>query len=134
VQISSLLNIHDWQKRNDDARLKDQKALHNRMNELESNHSQLRELFSMSFLLLHPGLMCNIWLVLLGAQHHSLETMMVSLTQIIEERSGGDRELEFFSRCVGYLSAMSRRQIQRESWMITSFDIEFGSEIGSGGL
>ena len=75
-----------------------------------------------------------MWLVLPGTQHHSLETMMVSLTKIIEERSGGDRELKFFSCCVGYLSAMSRRPIRRESWMITSFDIEFGSEIGSGGL
>jgi hypothetical protein len=60
---------------------------------------------------------------------------MVSLTRNLEERSlaGGDRELEFFSRCVRYLPLISGRQIQRETWMITSFDVEFGREIGSGG-
>jgi hypothetical protein len=71
---------------------------------------------------------------LLGAQHHSTEAMMVSFTRYLEERSGGDRELEFFSRCIRYLSVKSGRQIQRKSWMITSFDVESGREIGSGGL
>lgn len=72
-------------------------------------------------------------LALLGAQRHSPEAMIVSFTRYLEERSGGDRELEFFSNCVRYLSVKSGRLIQRESWMITSFDIELGREIGSGG-
>jgi hypothetical protein len=59
--------------------------------------------------------------------------MMISIQKILEERSGGDRELDFFSRSLRYLSTMSGHQIRRESWMITSFDIEFGHEIGSGG-
>jgi hypothetical protein len=62
-----------------------------------------------------------------------MEAMMISIQKILEERSGGDRELNFFSRSLRYLSTTSRHQIQRESWMITSFDIEFGHEIGSGG-
>ena len=53
VQISSLINVHDWQKRSDEARCKDQRVLHDRLNELESNQSQVRELLSMSFQLLH---------------------------------------------------------------------------------
>jgi hypothetical protein len=63
--------------------------------------------------------------------------MIVSLKKIIEERSGGDRELDFFRTSVLLLSAMTRykdlKNFRRESWMITSFDIEFGREIGSGG-
>lgn len=128
MQISSLVDVLDWQKRSDDARLKDQQALHDRLDKLET---QLKELLSMSFLCA----LCNITLTLLGAQRYSPEALMVSFERYIEERSGGDRVLEFFSRCIRYLSVMSGRPIQREpSWMITSFDIDFVREIGSGGL
>lgn len=48
TQISSLVNIQDWQRQNDEAQLKDQKILHNRLNELESNLNNLKEMFSMS--------------------------------------------------------------------------------------
>jgi hypothetical protein len=58
---------------------------------------------------------------------------MISLQKILEGRSGGDRELKFFSRSVRYLSAVSEHQTRLESWMITSFDVEYGREIGSGG-
>ena len=60
--------------------------------------------------------------------------MIVSFTRYLEEHSGGDREQEFFSRCIRYLSVKSGRQVRWESWMITSFDVELGREIGSGGL
>lgn len=50
MQISSLVNVLDWQKRSDDARVKDQNALHDRLNELKSSHDQLKELLSMCFL------------------------------------------------------------------------------------
>lgn len=133
VQLSSLINVHDWQKRNDEARLKDQRALHDRLNDLESNQSHLKELLSVSYLLSHPRHMFKLHLSLLGRQHHSLEAMMVSLKRTVEEHSGGDRELRFFSRCVRHLSAMTGRQMRLESWMITSFDVELGLEIGSGG-
>jgi hypothetical protein len=60
--------------------------------------------------------------------------MMISLQKIIDERSGGDRELKFYTNSLRCLTAMSRhRNVRRESWMITSFDIEFGPEIGCGG-
>ena len=123
------MDVVEWQKRSDAARLKDQEALHNRLNKLES---QLKELFSMSFRLLHPQLQYNV--VLLGAQDHSTEAMIVSFTRYLEEHSGGNREQEFFSRCIRYLSVKGGRRVRRESWMITSFDVELGREIGSGGL
>jgi hypothetical protein len=127
------VNIQDWQKRNNEARLEDQKILHERLNGLDSNQSDLKEMLSMSPLLSYLRLMCNISLALLDAQHHSLEAMMISLQKILEERSAGDRELEFFSRSVRYLSAVSGYPTRRESWMITSFEVEYGREIGSGG-
>ena len=77
--------------------------------------------------------MHNISFVLVGAQHHSMEAMMVSLQRILEEGLVDDRELKFVSRSVRYLSAMVRHKMERKSWMITSFDVEYGREIGSGG-
>jgi hypothetical protein len=40
----TVLDIQDWQRRNDEARLKDQKALHDRLNDLDSNQSDLRKM------------------------------------------------------------------------------------------
>jgi hypothetical protein len=59
--------------------------------------------------------------------------MMVSLQRSFEQRPGGEREHRFFSHGVQYLSTMSGRRVYVEDWMITSFDVEFGPVIGSGG-
>ena len=74
-----------------------------------------------------------MWLAMLDAQHHSLAAMMVSLQRSLQQLLGGDRERRFFSHSIKYLSTASGRQIAVENWMITSFDVEFGPEIGSGG-
>ena len=132
-QITSLVNIEDWQRRNDEARLQDQRVLHDRLNELDSSQSNLKEMLRKSLVLSRDGSLYNILLALLGAQNHSMEAMMVSLQRILEERSAGDRELQFISSSVRYLSTISGHRMRRESWMITSFDIEYGREIGSGG-
>jgi hypothetical protein len=50
LQIASL-DIQDWQTRNDEARLKDQKALHKRLDDLDSNQNDLKKMLSKSFLL-----------------------------------------------------------------------------------
>jgi hypothetical protein len=41
------VNIDVWQQRNCKAREEDQKALHDRLDELESNQDRLAEMFSM---------------------------------------------------------------------------------------
>ena len=51
------MNIQDWQRRNDEARLTDQKVLHDRLNDLDSNQSQLKEMLSMSLLPYHIQLL-----------------------------------------------------------------------------
>jgi hypothetical protein len=63
-----------------------------------------------------------------------VEALLISLLKIVEEQAAGERELRFFRNSVSCLSAISNpKNLQREPWMITSFDIEFGREIGSGG-
>lgn len=46
AQISSLLNIQDWQARYDNARTKDHEELMNRLDDLEVNHNKLLEILS----------------------------------------------------------------------------------------
>jgi hypothetical protein len=60
--------------------------------------------------------------------------MMVSLQRRLDHFSDGDREQEFFSHALKYLTTASGRQVEMENWMITSYEVEFGPQIGSGGL
>jgi hypothetical protein len=48
-QISALLNIHDWQAKNDSARVVDQQELNDRLSYLEANQQKLMETLSMPF-------------------------------------------------------------------------------------
>jgi hypothetical protein len=60
--------------------------------------------------------------------------MMASLQRHIDQQIGGDRERQFFSHSLRYLSTSSGSQVQWENWMVTSFEVDFKEEIGSGGL
>ena len=60
--------------------------------------------------------------------------MMVSLQRRLDNISDGNQERQFFSHALRYLTTASGRQVEMESWMITSYEVEFGSRIGSGGL
>jgi len=46
LQITSLLNIQDWQSKYDEARANDQRLLFERFGELEANHGRLMEALS----------------------------------------------------------------------------------------
>ena len=48
--------------------------------------------------------------------------------------SDEDQERRFFTHTLQYLTTSSGRQVEIEDWMITSYEVEFGHEIGSGGL
>jgi len=58
---------------------------------------------------------------------------MVSL-QRRSQTTGSDAEKRFLTRAHQNLSAATGEQMKVESWMITSYDVEFGRKIGSGGL
>jgi len=67
-------------------------------------------------------------------QHSSLLGMMVSLQRKLDQQSTAGQERLFFSHGLTYLSTCSGRQIKVEDWMITTFEVDFMEEIGSGGL
>jgi hypothetical protein len=58
-QIASF-DIQDWQTRNQEARLKDKKALDKRLDDLASNQNDLKKMFSKFFLLSYLRLIYNI--------------------------------------------------------------------------
>jgi len=113
-QISALLNINAWQMRNDDARAVDQELLNERLLQLERNQDRLIEALNM--------------------RQGDAMAMMVSLQRRLDNFSDGDRERQFLSHALRYLITASGRQVEMESWMITSYEVEFGRQIGSGGF
>jgi len=60
--------------------------------------------------------------------------MMVSLQRRLQTGSDQDRERQFFTHTLRFLKTSSGRQVEMEEWMITSYEVEFGREVGSGGL
>ena len=67
--------------------------------------------------------------------HNNMVAMMTSLQKFILQRLGSERERRFVSSTLNHLAEFSSESITDiESWMITAFDVEFGPQIGSGGL
>jgi hypothetical protein len=60
--------------------------------------------------------------------------MMVSIQRRLDNLLDGDQERQFLSHTLRYLTTASGCQVEMESWMITSYEVEFGRWIGSGGL
>jgi hypothetical protein len=60
--------------------------------------------------------------------------MMVSLEHRLREGSDEDVEHRFFTHTLQYLATSSGHQVEIEDWMVTSYEVEFGQVIGSGGL
>ena len=60
--------------------------------------------------------------------------MVVSLEHRLREGSDEDVERRFFMHTLRYLTTSSGRRVEMEDWMVTSYEVEFGQEIGSGGL
>ena len=60
--------------------------------------------------------------------------MMTSLQRRLDRAVGEDRERQFFSHSLAYLHRASGEHVTVEDWAITTFDVEFGPEIGSGSL
>jgi hypothetical protein len=67
-------------------------------------------------------------------QQNNVMAMMVSIQRRLDHLSDDDREGQFFSHALRYLTTASGHQVEVENWMITSYEVEFGRQIGSGGL
>jgi hypothetical protein len=57
----------------------------------------------------------------------------VSLQRRLGQVSDGDRERQFL-HALRYLATTSGHQVEMESWMITSYEVEFGPRVGSSSL
>jgi hypothetical protein len=60
--------------------------------------------------------------------------MMASLQIRLQTGFDGDRERQFYKHALTDLITSSGSQVEIEDWTITSDQVEFGQEIGSGGL
>jgi hypothetical protein len=60
--------------------------------------------------------------------------MIVSLQRRLDGRLDGDRERRFFLHVLRYLMTTSGLRVELQNWMVTSYEVEFGQKIGSGGL
>jgi hypothetical protein len=59
---------------------------------------------------------------------------MASLQRYLDQRPARDRERQFYSHSLECLSIASGSVVELDKWTITPFEVEFGPEIGSGGL
>ncbi|KAJ7903252.1 kinase-like domain-containing protein [Mycena leptocephala] len=115
-QISALLNLQRMLQENERARVEDVKVLNARFNVLENNHIELRRT--------------------LDVNQQNMVAMMVSIERRMEEegRKGNDAEQRFYLHTLQYLTSTSGQEIKVEDWMISSFEVDYGAEIGAGGL
>jgi hypothetical protein len=57
---------------------------------------------------------------------------MASIDSNLEQKMG-DPERRFLSYTLQYLRTSSGTQVARDAWTITSYDVDIGQRIGSGG-
>ncbi|KAJ7025722.1 kinase-like domain-containing protein [Mycena alexandri] len=113
-QISSLLSVQTMLRNNETARTEDAGMLHAKLRGLEQNQDELRNVLEIN--------------------HNNMLAMMASLQRRLNVAPSNDQEQNFYSHTLDYLTSMSGRQVQLEDWMIASFDVEYGPEIGVGGF
>ncbi|TFK66838.1 kinase-like protein [Pluteus cervinus] len=110
------VNMQKWQERHTEARQVDQEELDNRMATLESNYTQLADM--------------------LREHHSNTRDLMVSIQKFLlkEASEVNARQKHFFLHTLKYLSTKIGEPVQLRDWMVSSFEIEFGEKIGSGGF
>ncbi|KAJ7649114.1 kinase-like domain-containing protein [Mycena polygramma] len=113
-EISSLLNIQTMLAESKTARDRDAEALHDYLNTLEKNNGKL--------------------LQKLEINQNNTVAMMVSLQKQLNHQNGNRVEQTFYTHTLEYLTSTSGRHVKVEDWMISSFEVDFGQEIGKGGF
>jgi len=100
-----------------------------------SNPNQQQLLEALSKLALQPS-NCVIRLTAPCAdmQQNNVMAMMVSLQRRLDHLPDDDREGQFFLACPTISHHGQWSSGGMENWMITSYEVEFGHQIGSGGL
>ncbi|KAJ7433789.1 hypothetical protein FB451DRAFT_1471562 [Mycena latifolia] len=113
-QISGLLRIQSMLGNNEKARDDDMNFLNSRLKALEQNQVYLRET--------------------LEIKQDNMIAMMACIQRKLDGGHLNHPEQKFYSHTLQYLTSMSGQLVKLEDWMITSFDVEYGAEIGFGGL
>ncbi|KAJ7857521.1 kinase-like domain-containing protein [Mycena leptocephala] len=114
-QISSLLNVQTMLAESKMAQARDNEALHTYLSELEKNHAKL--------------------LRILEINQNNTIAMMVSIQKQLNNSQNVDRaEQKFYTHTLEYLTSRSGKPVKVEDWMIASFEVEYGEEIGAGGF
>ena len=98
--------------------------------QLEANQHGLMEALSKC----QSTLSCVSGSICTDMHQKNVMAMMVSLQRRLQTGADEDRERQFFTHTLQYLTTSSGRQVELDDWTITSYEVEFGQEIGSGGL
>lgn len=68
-------------------------------------------------------------------QHNSKMSIMIFLRKGLDKKLISNKhEVHFIEHCYHYLASTCHEKNQIYSWTVTSFEVEFGELIGSGGL
>lgn len=59
---------------------------------------------------------------------------MVSLQKQLNHHNVDRAEQTFYTHTLEYLTSRSGQNVKVEDWMISSFEVDYGPEIGEGGL
>ncbi|KAF7346776.1 Kinase-like protein [Mycena sanguinolenta] len=113
-EISSLLNIQTMLAESKKARARDVETVHAHLNVLEKNNAKL--------------------LQTLEVNQNNTIAMMVSIQKQLNNQSVDRVEQRFYTHTLEYLTSRSGENVTVEDWMISSFEVDYGSEIGSGGF
>ena len=73
-------------------------------------------------------------MVHVDAHQRNMMAMMASLQRRLRTGIDEDAERQFYVHTLQYLIMSSGRHAELEDWTVTSYEVEFGHEIGSGGL
>ncbi|KAJ7788428.1 kinase-like domain-containing protein [Mycena olivaceomarginata] len=113
-QISSLLNIQTMLVESKKAQARDTEALHTYLSALERNNAKL--------------------LRTLEINQNNTIAMMVCIQKQLKNRNIDRAEQQFYTHTLEYLTSRSGTQVKVENWMISSFEVQYQEEIGSGGF
>ncbi|KAF8209465.1 hypothetical protein K438DRAFT_2012239 [Mycena galopus ATCC 62051] len=114
IAISSLLNIQAMLAESKEAQARDTEALHTYLSALEKNNAKL--------------------LRTLEINQNNTIAMMICIQKQLKNRNIDCAEQQFYTHTLEYLTSRSGTQVKVESWMISSFEVQYQEEIGSGGF
>ncbi|KAJ7789032.1 kinase-like domain-containing protein [Mycena olivaceomarginata] len=113
-QISGLISIQTMMGKNEKAQNEDIKVLNTQLKSLGQSQVQLRKTLEIN--------------------QDNMIAMMVCIQRRLDGEHLNDPERKFYSHTLQYLTSTSGRQLKLEDWMIASFEVDYGPEIGAGGF